>query len=350
MADNEDPKDKAVPELASKPSTPAGQAPVVPAKPKDTTISEAKPPLVSTFEAAAKAGKAPLADAAPAKFNEVAKAAAKPVVKAPAAKPPAPLAKAAAVVAAPLPVVKAPAETAPVKAPIAKAKPGPKPKVKELAQSKTLSTAKPIEKVVPAKVAPTKPVIKVAKDVKSAVAPLTVPKAATPNAAPKTAPTKPVFAGLFTNFTLEEKTMDMSTNFAGLQDAMAEAQAKAKAAFEKSTSVFGDVSEFAKGNVEAVVASGKILAEGAQGMGSELVAEGRTAFETLTGDIKELAAAKSPTDFFKIQGDMVRKNFDSAVAYSSKNSEAMLKLFSDSFAPISGRMSIAMEKARSVSI
>lgn len=353
MADNEDPKDKAVPELASKPSTPAGQAPVVPAKLKDPTISEAKPPLVSTFEAAAKAGKAPLADAAPAKFNEVAKAAAKPVVKAPAAKPPvpvAPLAKAAAVVAAPLPVVKAPAETAPVKAPIAKAKPGPKPKVKELVPSKTLSTAKPIEKVVPAKVAPTKPVIKVAKDVKSAVAPLTVPKAATPNAAPKTAPTKPVFAGLFTNFTLEEKTMDMSTNFAGLQDAMAEAQAKAKAAFEKSTSVFGDVSEFAKGNVEAVVASGKILAEGAQGMGSELVAEGRTAFETLTGDIKELAAAKSPTDFFKIQGDMVRKNFDSAVAYSSKNSEAMLKLFSDSFAPISGRMSIAMEKARSVSI
>jgi phasin family protein len=149
---------------------------------------------------------------------------------------------------------------------------------------------------------------------------------------------------------LEETTMDMSTNFAGMQDAVTQAQAKAKAAFEKSKTVLGEVTEFTKGNVEAVVASSKILAEGVQGIGSELAAESRTAFEAMTGDIKELAAAKSPTDFFKLQGDMVRKNFDTAVAYSSKNSEAMLKLFSDSFAPISGRMSLAMEKARSVSI
>ncbi|WJM27237.1 phasin family protein [Novosphingobium resinovorum] len=141
--------------------------------------------------------------------------------------------------------------------------------------------------------------------------------------------------------------MDMSANFTGFQDAITEAQAKAKAAFEKSTSVLGEVSDFAKGNVEAAVESGKIYAEGVQAMGSELVSESRAAFEKMSGDIKELAAAKSPTDFFKLQSDLVRKNFDTAVAYSSKNSEAMLKLMSDTFAPISGRVSIAVEKARS---
>lgn len=333
MADNEDTKDKPAAELASKPTPSVVEAKLKPAEAKPAA-AEAKPIEIK-----------------PAPVAEAAKPAAVPPVKAPetAAKPAPALAKpmpALAKAAAPAkPAAKAPE----VVKPAPKAKPAPKPQIKTRPLAK--AKPKPVAPVVPAKALPPKPVIKVAKDVKAPLAAVSVPKAATPKAAPKTAPqTKPVFAGLFTNFMLEEKSMDMSTNFAGLQDAMTEAQAKAKAAFEKSTSVLGEVSEFTKGNVEAVVASGKILAEGVQGIGSELVAEGRTAFEAMTGDIKELAAAKSPTDFFKLQGDMVRKNFDSAVAYSSKNSEAMLKLFSDSFAPISGRMSIAMDKARSVSL
>lgn len=328
MADNEDPKDKPAPELVIKATPPAAAA----AKPAESKPIAAKPVEALVAEAAkavvaAPAKAASAAAAVPAK--PAAAVSAKPTVKAPEIKVPA----AAKAAAKPKPAVKAPIKTRPV------------------AQAKPVAAPKPVAPVVPAKALPPKPVTQVAKDVKEPIAAAPIPKAATPNAAPKTAPeTKPVFAGLFSNFMLEEHNMDMSTNFAGLQDAMTEAQAKAKAAFEKSTSVLGEVSEFTKGNVEAVVASGKIMAEGMQGMGSELVAEGRTAFETMTGDIKELAAAKSPTDFFKLQGDMVRKNFDSAVAYSSKNSEAMLKLFSDSFAPISGRMSIAMDKARSVSI
>lgn len=140
--------------------------------------------------------------------------------------------------------------------------------------------------------------------------------------------------------------MDMSANINGFQDAITEAQAKAKAAFEKSTSMLGEAGEFAKGNVEAVIESGKIFAEGFQELGSTFVTEGRTAFESITGDFKELAAVKSPTEFLKVQSDIARKNFDSAVAYGSKNSEAMLKLMSDAFAPLSGRVSLAVEKAR----
>lgn len=147
-------------------------------------------------------------------------------------------------------------------------------------------------------------------------------------------------------FSIKDITMDMSTNFAGFQTAMTEAQAKAKAAFEKSSTAMGEVGEFTKGNVEAVIESGKILAEGCQEIGSTLVAESRTAFEAMTGDIKELAAAKSPTDFLKIQSEMLRKSFDNAVAYSSKNSETFLKLMSDAAAPLSGRVSLAVEKVR----
>ena len=334
MADNEDTNDKtAAPAAMAIPSAPGSKQPGA-TKPKPeaprTFAGDAKPAEAKPIETlVAKAAKAVIA--APPKSA----APVPPVVE--AAKPTSGSASLARPEAKAKPRFQVPTKT-PAKpeiktAPLAKAKP------------------KAVEPVVPAKIVTTKPVIKVAEDVKAPQVAVTAPEVATPNAAPETArETKPVFAGLFSNFMLEEKNMDMSTNFAGFQTAMTEAQAKAKAAFEKSTGVLGEVTEFAKGNVEAVVASGKILAEGVQGIGSELVAEGRTAFETMTGDIKELAAAKSPTDFFKIQSDMVRKNFDSAVAYSSKNSEAMLKLFSDSFAPISGRMSLAMDKARSVSV
>jgi hypothetical protein len=148
----------------------------------------------------------------------------------------------------------------------------------------------------------------------------------------------------------ELSNMDMTANFSTFQDSMAEAQAKAKQAFEKTTGMFGDASEFAKGNVEAMIESGKIFSEGVQEMGTTMAAEGKAAFETMSADMKELASVKSPTDFFKLHSEMMRKNFDSAVAYGSKNSEAMLKLMSDSMAPLSGRVSMAVEKVRQASI
>ena len=141
--------------------------------------------------------------------------------------------------------------------------------------------------------------------------------------------------------------MDMTSNYTnGLQDTMSDAQDKAKAAFEKSSSVVGEVNDFTRGNIEAVVESSKILANGLQEMTATLVAESRTAFETMTADMKDLAASKTPADFLKAQSEMMRKNFDAAVAYSSKSSEAMLKLASDAMAPLSGRVNLAVEKAK----
>lgn len=289
--------------------------------PKVDPVPEVKPVAPAKAVPAAKAAPAPKQSAKPAAAPKP-KAPATPVAAAPVKAPLASQAK---------PVAKAPKPSA---APAAAAKPQP-----VLAKP---VPAKPVAVEAKPAAAPAKPVAAVAKPVPAKPEP-TVFKAA------KTAKVQSPFAGLFSNFMLEEQKMDMSANFNGIQEAVTEAQAKAKAAFEKSTAVLGEVSDFAKGNVEAVMESGKILAEGMQGIGSELVAEGRSAFETVSGDIKELAAAKSPTDFFKIQGDMLRKNFDSAVAYGSKNSEAMLKLMSDVAAPISGRVSLAMEKARQVS-
>ena len=81
---------------------------------------------------------------------------------------------------------------------------------------------------------------------------------------------------------------------------------------------------------------------------TNFVAESRSVFESVSADVKEMAAAKSPTDLIQLQSEMFRKSFDSAVAYGSKNTEAMIKIASDAMAPISGRVSLAVEKVRSV--
>ena len=60
----------------------------------------------------------------------------------------------------------------------------------------------------------------------------------------------------------------------------------------------------------------------------------------------EARAVKSPTDFFQLQSALLRKNFDKAVAMSTKNTEAMLKLANDASQPLSSRMSLAMEKIK----
>ena len=131
-----------------------------------------------------------------------------------------------------------------------------------------------------------------------------------------------------------------------IQDAVKDAAAKAKTYAEKGQAGLGEVSDFAKGNVEAMVASTKILASGIQEMGKGYVAEAKTVFETMTADAKDLASAKSPTEFFEKQTAILKKNFDAAVAKSSKSSEAMLKLANEAFQPLSTRMSLAMEKVK----
>ena len=223
-----------------------------------------------------------------------------------------------------------------------------------------LKPADPIPAPAAEQVEAPKPAAKVAKPAPKAVK---APKAAplvktrtvkkkplkTAPVASKKAPVRksPAKSGTPTLSVLKEKIMAKTTTkdfTAAVSTAFTELKEKAKSAYEKSTSAAGEATEFAKGNVEAVVESGKIFVEGAKALGADMVAESKSAFETMTADVKEMAAMKSPTDFFKFQSELLRRNFDAAVATGSKNTEAMFKLTNEAFAPISTRVSMAVEK------
>ena len=198
--------------------------------------------------------------------------------------------------------------------------------------------SKPAARKVTAKSKPAKkkPVVKVSRTIsKPRRLPAPKPKAIAANAPRFTV------SELKEKIMATAKTADFTKPFA---DAISDAQSKAKAAFDKSAALATEATEFAKGNVEAVVESTKVYAAGVQDLGKTYAEEAKSAFETLTGDIKELAAVKSPAELFQLQAKLARRNFDALVAYSSKNTDAVSKLATEAFAPISGRISLAAEK------
>ena len=179
------------------------------------------------------------------------------------------------------------------------------------------------------------------------------PLAAEASAAPEPeAPAKSVS----TPFKPAKKIQDITQEFVKMTDAemmtksfqnsFAEMSAKSQDAYRKSTEMFKEAGEFTKGNLEAMMESGKIFASGMQEMSRSALADSKAEFEALTAEVKEMASVKSPTDFFQLQSALLRKNFDKAVAMSSKNTEAMLKLANDASQPLSSRMSLAMEKIK----
>lgn len=254
-------------------------------------------------EAAPKAAPVAKIDAAAEKAYAEAAAKVAPVAKPVAAAPAAKVVKAA-------PAAKTPA--APQATPVAKKA---APAKKAAAKTKTAATKLPVKKPVLAK------------------------KAEKPAAAPKTNPVTKLKETIMAT----ANTTDMT---AAAKEMLADVQARAKTALAKTTELTAEAGEFTKANVEAVVESGKIFFTGAQELLKDNVETGKTVIETVTEDAKKVAAVKSPTELMQLQGEIARRNFDALVSYGSKRTEAWVKLYNDAFAPISNRVSVAVEKVK----
>ncbi|MBB3862256.1 phasin family protein [Novosphingobium hassiacum] len=214
--------------------------------------------------------------------------------------------------------------------------PKPAKTTKSVTPAKTLTKAGPAKKL-PVATSPVLPAVKSA--IKRPSTAISRPKIASVKANPSVKP----FVGTASAPTTRKELFAMATTPTEYTEKM---QAAFKDAQEKAKAAFGDVGSFAKGNVEAMVESTKILAAGLQDMTKGYVETSKSSVEAMTADVKDLAAVKSPTEFFEKQSALMRKNFDAAVAASSKNSEAMLKLVSEAFQPISTRVSLAVEKIK----
>ncbi|MEQ8410102.1 MAG: phasin family protein [Erythrobacter sp.] len=222
------------------------------------------------------------------------------------------------------PTKPAPANKAPATKTAAKAAPAKKPAPKKTTAKKTTA------KRAPAKASPAKAAAKT--------------KAPAKKAAPATAKTKtetnPV-TKLKDTIMATAKTTDFTAN---VKDFATDMQERVRAAYGKTGELAGEVGEFNKANLDAMVESGKIFFTGAQDLVRDNVETGKTVVETMTEDAKKMASIKSPTELMEFQGEIARRNFDAIVSFGSQRTEAWLKLYNDAFAPISNRVSVATEK------
>lgn len=123
---------------------------------------------------------------------------------------------------------------------------------------------------------------------------------------------------------------------------------KAKVAMEKSSKTAEELSDIAKGNVEAFVESSKIAAKGFETLGQSAAEYGRASFEKTSATLKSFASVKSPTEFFQLQSELLTSAFDAMAAETAKSTEAFMKLAGDIAQPLSSRAAIVSDKIKSL--
>ncbi|MES2987417.1 MAG: phasin family protein [Pseudomonadota bacterium] len=226
-----------------------------------------------------------------------------------------------------------------------------KPASRKPAAPQAVVAAAKVEKVVPA--APVEPLVTVVETLPEPVPAMeaapqeviagTVETAETVEAAIE--PVQEAIAEIAAPAAQKVETM-IEANTAKAQAMFTDFNDRTKAAVEKSTKLIEEANEFAKGNAEAIVESGKIAAKGMEALGQDAAEYSRKSFETATAAFKTFGTVKSPTELFKLQSDFFRTAFDSYVAEASKNTEAMLKLAGDAAQPLSTRFAVAAEKVK----
>jgi hypothetical protein len=135
---------------------------------------------------------------------------------------------------------------------------------------------------------------------------------------------------------------------AKFETAYADFNEKAKVGVEKSTKAMEEMSDIAKGNVEALVESGKIAAKAMETLGQEAVDYSRKNFEKATASFKTMSTIKTPTEFFQFQSQLLSSSFDEFAKEAAKSSEAMMKLAGDVAQPLTARVTLVTDKVKSL--
>lgn len=142
--------------------------------------------------------------------------------------------------------------------------------------------------------------------------------------------------------------LDSVPAFAPFQSMFADAGERSQEAARRTQKVAEEMADLTRSNVEALVESSRLAAEGVRSIGQEVVASSRQGVEKTADAIRTLAEAKSPTEYLQLQSELARASFDRMVAQSSRLTESMVKFAGEAIQPISNRASANAERINSL--
>ncbi len=137
-------------------------------------------------------------------------------------------------------------------------------------------------------------------------------------------------------------TLDDAT--AKATDALELTQVKVKEGMEMAMKTAEEFVTFSQGNVEAVVKSSQIWTAGVQDLSKQVAATAQATFDETLANFKALTSVKSLKDAFELQASFARAAMEKAMAESGKLTDASFKLTEQTLAPITARVSVAVEK------
>lgn len=121
-------------------------------------------------------------------------------------------------------------------------------------------------------------------------------------------------------------------------------QARMTVGVEKVMKTTGDFLTFGQGNVEALVKSGQIWAAGLQDLGKQVAATAQAQIEDTVSAFKAIAGARTVKDAFDVQTTLARTTIEKTLADSGRLTETSIKLTEQALAPVTARVSLAVEK------
>ena len=121
-------------------------------------------------------------------------------------------------------------------------------------------------------------------------------------------------------------------------------QATVKEGMEKAMKTAEEFVAFSQGNVEAFVKSGQIWATGLQDLSKHIAAAAKASLDESIATFKAVSTAKSLKDAFDLQTAYARSTLEKTLAESGKLTDASFKLTEQALAPLTARVTVAVEK------
>lgn len=121
-------------------------------------------------------------------------------------------------------------------------------------------------------------------------------------------------------------------------------QAKMKEGVEKAMKTAEEMVAFGQGNVEALVKSSQIWVTGLQDLSKQMAATAQASLDESMATFKAISGVKSLKDAMDLQASFARATLEKTLAESGRLTDASFKLTEQALAPITARVTLAVEK------
>ena len=176
---------------------------------------------------------------------------------------------------------------------------------------------------------------------------------ATKSNVPTTAPIAPAINDAPPALTAPVRVMAVAIdqNVTALQDSVAGAIAgyektpiEVKITMDKAVKSAEEFVAFSQGNFEAMMKAGQIWAAGVQDLHKTFAATAQAQVEAAMGTMKAMSGVKSIKEAMELQTTLARSSMETAMAETGKLTDASVKWAEQALAPISARVTLAVEK------